>query len=179
MKERLEKYIAKSSEIRISTEVDDEKNAYFGIPVRISRSLLAFHQIDDFHFNGFRIVRLKDIVKIRRSRYETVFQRIMRSTGELESHANPTWLRIGSWKSLLASLKKKGLCAGVESALKNVDIFWLGEVHALKNSAVVLKSFDAYGKWHKPKHSIEYRHITEVFFGDEYSVTFHEFMKNR
>ncbi|MBN2212320.1 MAG: hypothetical protein JW709_13060 [Sedimentisphaerales bacterium] len=178
MKDRIEKYIAKSAVIKIYTDIEGEEEEYYGVPVLVSRSLLAFQEIRDFHFDGYRIVRLKDIVKIRRSKCDVVQEKILKHTGEFAKYSIPGWLRVGSWKILLKSIKGRNLCICIASGLMDVNVFVVGEIYALKDDAVVLKSFDAHGNWCKPKHRINYSDITEVSFGDEYSVTFNEFVKN-
>ena len=177
MKKRIDKYIAKSSLIKIYVDVEGEEDEYRGIPIRRSRTLLALHKLDEFHFNGYIVVRLKDVVKIKRGRVEVTKQRILKATGVLDTHVGPDWLRVGSWKSILTCLKRRGVCVCVGSALIKVDVFAIGDVHKLKDNAVVLNSFDAHGKWYKPKHKIKYSDITGIFFGDKYSVTFSEYVK--
>ncbi len=76
-------------------------------------------------------------------------------------------------------LKSKKVCVCVESALIDVNVFAVGEIQALKDEAVVLRSFDAHGAWCKPRHRIRYSDITGAQFGDEYSKTFHRYVKNR
>lgn len=175
MKEKLNKHIARSSNIKIYLDIEGEKNTFHGIPVLLSGSLVAFHELYEFHFFGYRIVPLKYIAKIRRSKHETTYQRILKSTGELKSHTTPSWLRIRSWKSLFTSLKKNEICACVETA----NVFAIGEIHANTDKAVVLNSFDSHGEWCNPKHKIKYSEISEVSFGGEYSETFNNYMKNK
>lgn len=178
MKKRIDKYISKSSVIKIYVDVEGDEDEYGGIPIRCSKSLLAFCDLHDFRFDGIRTVNLKYVTKIRRGQFEVVQQKILQSTGELKNFRNPDWLRIGSWKSLLSCMKDRGLCACVASGLLEVNVFVIGEIHTLKDDAVVLNSFDAHGKWHKPKREIKYSDITEVQFGDEYSVTFYNYVMN-
>ncbi len=177
MIERIDRHIARSQVIKIYTDVEGDESVYLGIPVRRSRSLLALHGLSNFHFDGYQVIRLRDIERIRMGGFETVTRRILRSTGELKNHVNPDWLRIGSWKSLLSCLKARSFCVGVESGLININWFLLGEIHALKDKAVTMKSFDAQARWHKPKLKMKYTDITEATFGDEYAVTFNEYMK--
>ncbi len=178
MKERIDKHIANSSVIEIELEIEGEDDSFYGIPILRSRTLVTFYEIDLFHLDGFRIIRLKDIVGIRRNEFEVTKQRILKEIGALKNLAKPSGLRITSWKSLLAFVKKESVCAKVESGLIEVDVFAIGEVHSLSDDCVVLKSFDAHGKWCKPKHKIKYSDITEVGFGDEYTVSFSEFVNS-
>ncbi len=178
MLDRIDKYIKNTSFTKVYVEVEGDDDTYVGIPIRRSKSLLAIHQLNDFHFNGYRIVRLQDIVKIRRGKFEMTLQKIMKSTGEIEKHANPGWIRLGTWQSLLACLKKKKTCICISSGFIDVDVFAVGEVQTLNANSVILKSFDATGKWCKPKHNIKFSDITEVQFGDEYSTVFHQYVKN-
>lgn len=178
MEDRLRKYIEKTSLIKIYTDVEGDEKCYTGIPIRISRAFLAIHELADFHFDGYRIVRLKDIVKIRRSKFEITTQKILKYTGELDNHVSPAWLRIGSWKSLFKCLKERRICACAASGLIELNIFRIGEIYRVGDTAVTLNSFDAHAQWYKPKDKIEYSKITEVSFGDEYSVTFNNFIKS-
>lgn len=179
MKEKLEKHMAKSDLVKLFVDVDGEDDEYTGIPLRISRSLVAILDLAEFHFNGYRVFRLEDVVKIRRSRFETTQQKILKSIGALSDLDAFQWLRIESWQSLLQCLKNRRVCACISSGLIEVNVFAIGEVCGLSDKSVQLKSFDAHGQWCKPKHRIAYSDITEVLFGDEYSVTFNEFMKIR
>ncbi len=179
MKDRLEKYLAKSSKIKIYLDTPSENDEYSGIPIRLSRSLVAIHDIREFHFDGIRVIRLKDIVKVRRSNVEIVGQKILKSTGEMENHFSPSWLRIGSWKSLLTCLKTQRKCVCIERSIVARNSFVMGYIYSLKDKAVILKSFDTDLEWNKPMHSIEYSDITEIYFDDEYSVTYSNFVKNQ
>ena len=89
MKSQIDRYIANSSLIKIDVDVEGDEDEYTGIPVRLSRSLLALHDLDDFHFDGYRIVKLKYVTKIRRSRFEVTQQKILKATGEIKNHAGP------------------------------------------------------------------------------------------
>lgn len=131
MLERLDRCITNSNVVQFTVEVDGEEERFYGIPVGRSRSLFAIHDISDFHFDGYRVARIKDIVRLKSGGFGTVAKRILRSTGELESHASPAWLRLGSWKSLLKCLNDRGYCPTVESALTRADIFSLGEIKDL------------------------------------------------
>jgi len=179
MKEQLEKHIARSNLVKLFVNVDGDGDEYTGIPLSVSRSLVAILNLDEFHFNGCRVLRLEDVVKIRRGRFETTQQRILKSTGALSDLDAFQWLRIESWRSLLQCLKDRRACVCISCGLIKVNVFAIGEINGLADKSVQLKSFDAHGQWCKPKHRIAYSDITEILFGDEYSVTFNEFMTNR
>jgi len=179
MKEQLEKHVARSDLVKLVVDVDGDSDEYTGIPLRISTSLVAILDLAEFHFNGCRVLRLEDVVKIRRSRFETTQQKILKSIGALSDLDAFQWLRIESWRSILQCLKNRRACVCISSGLIEVNVFAIGEIYGLADKSVQLKSFDAHGQWCKPKHRIAYSDITEVLFGDEYSITFNEFMKKR
>jgi len=178
MKKRIDRFITNSSVVTVEVEIEGDEDSFHGIPVRRSGTLLAFQELDQFHFDGFKIIRLEDIASIRRGKEEIVRQQILKHSGELANLSCPPWLDIVSWKRLLTALQQERMCVCVESSLVDVDLFAIGEVSRIGAESVTLKSFDAQGSWNKPRHLIRYADITEISFGDEYSVTFSEFVKS-
>ncbi len=177
--DRIDQAISKDRFLKVVIEVEGEEDRFIGIPIRRSRTLLALHRITDFHFDGYSIIRLKDIVEIQRSRQVVTQERILKFTGEIQNFDNPSWIRIGSWKSLFSLLKQREICACVSSVSTEMDVFGVGTVTTVGNKSVVLKGFDANGVWIEPKDEFQYSEIKEVFFGDEYSTVFHRFITNR
>jgi hypothetical protein len=177
--DRIDWCIEKSRFIKIYTDVEGDEDTHYGIPIGRSGSLVAIQQLPEFHFNGYVVLRLHDIVRVRCGRFETVQQNIVESIGEIRKFERLSWLRLGSWKSALACLKKRNICVCAESGLIRANVFAIGTIHAMKANSVVLKSFDSHGKWCKPKHNIKYADITELAFGDEYSTRFYEYVRRR
>lgn len=89
MLSQLDKHIAEPSLVRLATNIGDDEDGCVGIPVMRSDLLLAMHEISDFHFDGYRVVRLEDVSDIRFDELEQTQISILKSKGEWDKHTVP------------------------------------------------------------------------------------------
>ena len=177
--ERLRDIIGSNRTARVTTDIEDEVDHYHAYVIGISRKLLVLHVLSDFHLDGYQILRLRDIVKVRIGKFDRIQDRILKRFGVHEKVVKPSWLRFGSWLSVFHSLQQTGKCIAVESALLDVDVFALGTIQRVAKDRLLIRTFDATGKWMSEPKEFFYNEITSVFFDDEYSSTFYDYMSHR
>lgn len=165
--------------VAIWSEVDGDESRFHGFVVGLSRKLVVLHELDEFHLDGYRVLRANDIVKVRMGKFEKTFDRVF---GDLELEntiGRPEWLRFEDWRDLFRSLQPQDKCVSVESALHKVDVFSLGWIEKVGKRKLTLRSFSASAKWYSKPDRFFYEDITEATFDAEYNRVFGDFMRKQ
>lgn len=144
------------------------------IPIELSNKLLLAINEDDFILNGFRIVRVKDIKKIKIK--DDICTDILRAEGVLDNISIPV-INLDNWEMVFISLKnyKKNIIIENEN-LDDTEMF-IGRIEAIRKKHVIISEFDAEGKWNKETTKIAYSSITVVKFGTRYVEVFSKYLK--
>ncbi|MCW5776097.1 MAG: hypothetical protein KIS87_06640 [Phycisphaeraceae bacterium] len=147
----------------------------YGVVVDESRSLVLVHETIEFRFDGYAVIRRKDITKRRASDYEACFETIMRKEGLWK---RPTRfvrsLPLASWTALLKRLMGRHVIIENERQ----EDFWIGPVVACDDRSVSIHDFDAKGEWQSIVR-VPNRSITCVKFGTSYIETFRRHLPPR
>ena len=175
--ETLSKAVGELLTVRITTNMEGDVEHHRGYVVGTSRRLLVLQQVADFHLDGYLILRVKDITKVRIGKFERTQDRILTRLGVPDSVVLPAWLNFDNWPSFFRSAQQADKCVAVESALLRVNVFALGEIQKVKKKALVLREFNATAKWRRKPRPFRYKHITTAWFDDEYGTVFHEYMR--
>jgi hypothetical protein len=165
--------------VTINIDVDGDESRYHGFVVGLSRKLVILHELDEFHLDGYRILRVKDIVSARVGKFEKTFDKIFRGLDVADASGLPEWLRFEDWPDLFRSLQLQDKCVSVESALHKVDIFSLGWIEKVGKRKLTLRSFNASAKWYSKPDRFFYEDITEASFDTEYNRVFGDYMRNQ
>jgi hypothetical protein len=141
-------------------------NRLYGVIVARSSALLLLHQEYDFQFDGYCVIRTRDITLCNTSESNDYCQRLMRSEG-LWKQA-PSWVKklsIGGWPELLADLVGRVVILEDESR----GNFYVGPVLETGSKHVRLHYFDGCGRLGTVE-KLAYSRITTARFGDRYST---------
>lgn len=163
--------------VTIWTEVDGDESRFHGFVVGLSRKLVVLHELDEFHLDGYRILRVNDIVKTRTGKFERTFDQVFSGLELASAISRPEWLRFENWPDLFRSLQLQDKCVSVESALHKVDTFSLGWIEKVGKRKLILRSFSATAKWYAKPDRFFYEDITEATFDAEYNRVFGDFMR--
>lgn len=151
-----------------------EDNKLYGFVIKESDELLLMAKQYDFQFDGYKVVRKKDITHREISDSNRYCAKLMRR--EKAWVKVPTWVRgldLDSWPSLLRCIKTKVVI------LHNETIdggFYIGPVLSLGSKKVELGWFDGEGNWGSPD-TIQYSKITACDFLDRYSTIHSKYLK--
>jgi len=145
--------------------------------------LLFVHFLDEFHLNGYCIVRRRDITKIRCGKDERFHQRMLKAEGIVDRVGFEATIDLGSWRLAFASLKRlqKHVSVSGEDSEDPVteggDMFFIGRIVRINQKSVTLRHFDSEGWWEKRTRTVCYDDITMVDFDDEYITTYSKYLR--
>ena len=142
-----------------------DANALYGVVTVESPKLLCLHREYDFQFDGYVIVRTKDITKRYVCDSNNYCSKIMRKEKLwVKSSTFAQGIDLSSWRSALIGLENKTISIQDE---KDED-FWIGKLVKINNTTLVIRHFDGVGKW-IGEFSVPYSRITMVCFDNRYS----------
>src|ERR1041385_2969403 len=143
-----------------------DPNRLFGSIVAESASLILIHCEADLQFDGYQVIRRKDISRSYSSDSNDYAEKLMRKEGLWEDPAESIRsLPLDDWRSLLTALSGKPII--LENERK--EDFYIGPVVSCEAHSVLIHHFDGCGQWQKVWR-VQYRSITSVKFGDRYST---------
>lgn len=175
--DKLKKFLGKKQNIRITLNIDGEEEAYDGNVVGLSRTLVVFLEFNDFAYDGCIIFRIRDIVKIRRSKFETTYDRILKFHSLDREPVPPSWLKYGSWPSVCKSLMTQGKCVSLQTFGKR-EWFSVGLIQEVRKDHISIREFDATAKWEEEPLLVGFKEIRYINFDSNYVNTFYEYMKS-
>ena len=177
MKNKLSKYLKKNKHVKLFSNIKDDDTVYFGYIVGLSDTFVCLLTTDDFRQDGFVIMPISVIKRVRHSKYEKTYQKIMKEEKRLNGIKKPKWLKLKSYKSIFKSLAKNYNNVIIESRYPRYDEFRIGKIKKIKNKKLLMRDFDAKGKWGKGNIHIPFKSITDIKFKDEYSTVFRKYVK--
>jgi hypothetical protein len=141
-----------------------DQNRLYGLVVSESNSLILIQREYDFQFDGYMVIRRRDISKSYSSDSNSYSERLMRKEGLWKNPPKAIRsLPLDDWRALLISLTGKPVV--IENERKGN--FYIGPVVVCEDHSVVIHYFDGCGRWQKFER-VQYRGITSVQFGNRY-----------
>ncbi len=139
-----------------------DPNRAYGVIVAQSPSLTLVHQLDDFQFNGYFVVRTKDITSCETSRGNDYSRRIMRREWLWEAvQPRVKKLSVTGWPELIGDIVGKVVILEDEVG----DEFYIGPILEAQNKRVLIHNFDCCGRFMEVE-NVPYGRITSMTFGD-------------
>ena len=150
-----------------------DPNCLYGTIVAEAKPLLLIHQEYDLLFDGFVVIRKRDITKAFSSLSNIYQEKLIRKEGNWTTPSKAIRsLVLDDWKSLLTSLK--GMPMVIENERQG-DI-WVGLLTGCDNKSAIIRNFSPCGEWQDVEH-VPYRLITSIKFGDRYTTTHFRYLK--
>lgn len=147
----------------------------YGVVVGQSETLMLLHQEDDFQFDGYRVIRRKDISNSFFSDSNDYCATLMKKEGRWEPvPQNIKDLPLDSWGSLLSQFVGKVVILQNE----RTHDFCIGPVKEITKIGVAVRNFDGCGQW-TGEEFVPFSNITCMKFGDRYSTTHQKYLKKR
>jgi len=143
-----------------------DPNRLYGVIVAQSPALTLLHYKYDFQFDGYLVIRTKDITLCNSSESLDYCQRLMRREGLWEKV--PRWVKklsIGGWPELVADLVGKVVI--LEDEVR--ESFHIGPLLEAQAKHAAIHYFDGCGKLQDVE-KVAYSRITLAKFGDRYST---------
>lgn len=174
----LQKYVDKKAFIKLFISHGIDEETISGIILDMSGSFLLIHEVCDFMFDGYAIVKREDIDRIRHSRFELAQRKILKAEGILDTslgYEKP--LVLTNWKSIFAALKKDDKHVIIQNTYKNYLDYWIGGIKRVTEKGVSIHNYDPTGKLDSQAQTIHFQTIKILRFGNRYSTIFRKYLK--
>ena len=145
----------------------------FCVPFEISDCLLAVHFVEDFLYNGIKIIRIEDITKVKLNEPEKFLQMIFDDLCTPLPKLDGT-VELGSFPALFEG--SSGLLVAVECEELWLRSFNLGIFRDCECGFAQLHCVDSSGKWGDYCSSIPIKKITCVTIASRYQQIFSEYV---
>jgi hypothetical protein len=143
-------------------------DAWCGLPLMMSDDFVLLRALRDFYFDGFVVVRLRDITAVRSGEMERFMERVMRAEGFFDNLRPPKPLLLRSWRTVLEGVRAHYRFAIVECENASDDGFYLGEIAEVDDDQMALFYIQANGVRDVVRTEIPLDEVTVVRFDDPY-----------
>jgi hypothetical protein len=143
-----------------------DPNRCYGVIVAQSPALTLLHYYYDFEFDGYMVIRTKDITRCESSESNDYCQRLMRRENLWETV--PRWVKtlsIVGWRELISGLAGKVVI--LEDEVR--ETFYIGPLVEAQTKHAAIHYFDVCGRLQDVE-KLAYSRITVMKFGDRYST---------
>ena len=182
----LKKCIKKQSQISIEREaIDDEPIT--AIPIAMSKKLLLIHYLYDFQFDGFKVLTMKDISRVKRGKVEKFHDKILKKE-KIKKSVSPD-VKVDSWRDFFHSIARENKLIDISLERKTPGFeqtFFVGKVVSVNKKSINLLEISTLGKYDKKRKKyrfklfergtkIKFKDITAVSYGNRYSEVLDRF----
>ena len=168
----------------LMVRVTQRKSDYsiHGDPIALSEGLLLIHVIDEVHYDGYCVVPLSTVERVRSGRFERAFERVFDALCPQRRATAPAGIEISSPVSLFAGLRASQRYVIIETAAldararRGEKTFYIGPIVGLADDAVAVHSFNAVGRWDRRPTRVRYDRISRMRFDCEYINAWSKFL---
>jgi hypothetical protein len=148
----------------------------FSVFLSMGKGLLLGLNEDDFIFDGYSIVRFRDINEIELK--GDFYEEMLRREGLFDNIETPN-IRLDSWRTVFEDLQKIGkhIIVEKESIDDDDSEFAIGVIDCVYNNFMRFKHYDANGIWEDSPLIITYSKVTTVTFGSRYVEMFSKYVQ--
>lgn len=148
-----------------------------GFPIKISENLLLMTVVNDFHDEGFAVLRLSDVSDAYSTDSDVFFEKICISEGLQNKIRQCVVKDICSIKRIFQQMANYDGFISVQcEAQREKCTFFLGKIKEIGDEGIDFMDIGTDGKWDDEVHMISYRDITQVEFEDNYSKTLYKYV---
>jgi hypothetical protein len=157
---------------RVNMKYDRYACHYY--PLKISNKLFLAAVEDDFILDGFTIRCFRDVKKAEFE--DNLCAEINRRECIFNSVVHPD-VDLTDWRTVFMSLQKfnRNIIIESENDLDNED-FYIGRIEKVSAKYLLLRYFDADGKWNNKPDKIKYSEITTVQIATRYADVFSKYL---
>jgi hypothetical protein len=178
MREKFLEHIEKSHFIEIEREKVDEYSLHC-LPIAIGERLALFKQFTDFSFDGFVIVRVKDLTKVRYDDVDKFAENILRTENLCAEAETIALSNLDHWKYTFKQLKELKQYIRIEHEKGEFIKYSFGAVLEVGNNGITFHCFGALGEWGKEPIEIQYKSIILVSIYDRYTRIFSKYVQKK
>ena len=176
--ETIQYHIDNKMMLNIERIFGTETDIIHGFPIKMSNELLLMSVINDFHDEGFAILRLSDITDAYSKEIDDFYEKIC-IFENIGTKSVDFVQDITDWVFVLKQLMShKGFISiQCETQIEKCT-FYLGKMNNIEDDGVIFKDIGMDGVWDIEEHKIYFDEITQVAFDDNYSKMFYKYVEN-
>jgi len=175
MKDTLEKSLKKKWVIRLITK-NPGSEAYNGIVMSYSRSIIAFKEYSEFRPDGILFFPRRAIARIRDNGFEECENKLIRMTGDIKAAKKQKWIsNINNLNELFSYCFKKHIWPAIEIVQENISSIYIGPITKVTASSIRIYSYDATGAW-EDEYIIKNKDVLRVEILSHYVNSFNKYM---
>ncbi|WDF78889.1 hypothetical protein PQ469_02560 [Mucilaginibacter sp. KACC 22773] len=160
----------------VAQGVDEASSGYI---LNFSDNLILLHEAGDFTLQGYSVIPVKQVKKIRHNKFDKCFKQIMIAEGEADKVGISYKIDLSSWQSVFKSIQATRLNAIVEVEDPADIIFSIGPILKITTKKVHIEYFDAEGFISDNPDKIDFEDITKVKFDDRYINVFSKYLRKK
>ena len=158
---------------------NNESDIICGFPIKMSDDLLLTTVVNDFHNEGFSILRLSDITDAYSTETIAFYEKICIAEGLQNEIRQQIIKELDDMHQILLQLKSyKGFISIQCENQINKSTFYLGEIVTVEDDGVNFKDIGIDGIWDDDIHKITYEDISQITYGNKYSKMYYKYSKN-
>ena len=138
----------------------------FCIPQKMSKDLLLLSYTYDFQFDGYQIIRTRDITFVRREETEEHSEMIFEKEKIFQPYSCVMQIEIDSFYTIFQQLVNQNII--IECENKEDPAFFIGEIMHVTNDSVDIWNFDGVGEWDEFPTTVNYADITCLTLESKY-----------
>jgi hypothetical protein len=149
-----------------------------GYPLAMTDDLVLMRTLDDFDLDGFAVLRLEDITRVRAGDAERFFDHVLRAEGLLDALPTPPPIRLDALRSALEDVRRLHGHAILECEALDEPEFYLGELVSVDEGAVSLRYITVTGVVESATTEVPLEDITIVRFDERYIRYFAKYARD-
>ncbi|MES2826679.1 MAG: hypothetical protein V4687_00925 [Bacteroidota bacterium] len=153
-------------------------NSFAGYIVDYTKEFLVLQETDDFLLQGFKIIPLNTVTKIRYNKIDKCYDKIMRSE-KVSDEINYTHkVDLTNWSTIFTTIKELGFNVIIKNEHPEEGTFDIGPIIKITAKSVRIRYFNAEGYLSPYTTKFKWKHISVVTFDDRYINVFSKYLKS-
>lgn len=178
--EKIKKHCELKKFARITRSVSEDSTLISrGYILAYSANFVLIQETGDFTLDGYIVLPVSQIQKIRYNKNDKYYHKIMVAEGEVEKSGISYSVNLSTWQKIFDSIKQRQLNVIVECEQSDINSFNIGPIIKTTKKKVYIQYFDATGFFEGKPTVIDFEKITKVVFDDRYTNIFSKYLRHR
>ncbi len=174
---RLKRYHTNYSLISIQRNGKIDENILYGFVFGYSKNLVLILKKYDFYLDGFKIIRMEDIIKVETNETIKFQEKILKNDGDINKIRVPCKIDMHDMYTVLSDLKDKCVIVNVQIEGPKIEQFLIGSLLDVNGETIKMRHFDGTGKWVKKVFELKIKDITTIEFSTNYINRYKKYIK--
>lgn len=178
LKEKIEYHKNEKNYCRVKRKVGNNKiENTDGYIVDYSDEFVLMREVSDFAVGAYYIFPVSTVSKIRFSKTDKYFTKILATEGEVENCKKLHEIDLSNWGSVFKSIQATELTVIVENENPNDETFVIGPIKKVTKKAVFVRYFSSTGVLNQKPTKIRWDCITLARFDERYANVFSKHLR--